>query len=59
MVVESSVLHTGPESSSRSQPSEIVKAVAFYSRHFHTHQTIQWALVHESICISYVSPLFY
>ncbi len=27
--------------------------------HFHTHQTIQWALVHRSICIRHVSPLLY
>ncbi len=54
MVVESIVLQVRPKSSIGVQMGwdlVTVKAVAFYSHHFHTHQTIEWAMVHGSICI--------
>ncbi len=50
MVVESIMLHIGPKSSigvKLGWDLVTVKAVAFYSHHFHTRQTIQWALMQE------------
>lgn len=47
MVVESIILHVGSKSSLSVKLGWdlVIKAVAFYSHHFHTQQTIQRALV--------------